>query len=171
MFLAIKWMFGLMLPNTRSYAQRTVGVQSLSRVWLLWLHELWLARFFWPWDFPGKNAGVGFQFPSPGDLPNPGIEPRSPAFRQILYRLNHQGSSSTHSEAQQIKTLGFVQRNIYLRAEQEGMAHVQKTLNFLKNFGKAFLKARWGRDVPEYVISWCTVLWLMLRWQVVNINP
>ena len=75
----------------------------------------------------------------------------------------HQGSSSTHSEAQQIKTLEFVQRNIYFRAEQEGMAHVQKTLNFLKNFGKAFLKARWRRDIPEYVINWCTVLWLKLR--------
>ena len=32
-------------------------------------------------------------FPSPGDLPNPGIKPRSPLhFRQVLYRLSHQGS-------------------------------------------------------------------------------
>ena len=29
-----------------------------------------------PWDFPDKNTGVGSQpFPSPGILPNPGIEP------------------------------------------------------------------------------------------------
>ena len=27
-----------------------------------------------PWDFSGKNAGVGFPFPPPGDLPNPGIK-------------------------------------------------------------------------------------------------
>ena len=32
-------------------------------------------------DFPGKNAGVDLPFPSPGDLPNPGIEPRSPALQ------------------------------------------------------------------------------------------
>ena len=35
-----------------------------------------------PWDYPGKNTGVGLPFPSPGDLPDPGIEPtslRSPA--------------------------------------------------------------------------------------------
>ena len=33
-----------------------------------------------PWDSPGKNTGVGgLQFPSPGDLPDPGIEPGSPA--------------------------------------------------------------------------------------------
>ena len=45
-----------------------------------------------PWNSPGqntgverkkkkKNTGVGSLFPSPGDLPNPGIEPRSPALQ------------------------------------------------------------------------------------------
>ena len=29
--------------------------------------------------FPGKNTGVELPFPPPGDLPNPGIEPESPA--------------------------------------------------------------------------------------------
>ena len=29
-----------------------------------------------PWDSPGKNTG-GLSFPSPGDLPNPGIKPES----------------------------------------------------------------------------------------------
>ena len=38
--------------------------------------RLWLLC---PWDSPGKNTGVGCQFPSPGDLPDPGIEPMSPA--------------------------------------------------------------------------------------------
>ena len=31
------------------------------------------------WNSPGQNIGVGKPFPSPGDLPNSGIEPRSPA--------------------------------------------------------------------------------------------
>ena len=32
-----------------------------------------------PWNSPGQNTGMGsLLFPSPGDLPNPGIEPRSP---------------------------------------------------------------------------------------------
>ena len=30
-----------------------------------------------PWDFPGKNIGVGCQFPHPENLPSPGIEPAS----------------------------------------------------------------------------------------------
>ena len=32
-----------------------------------------------PWDFPGKDTRVGCHFPSAGDLPDPGIEPGSPA--------------------------------------------------------------------------------------------
>ena len=32
-----------------------------------------------PWDFPGKNIWSGLPFPSPGDLPNPGIKLSSPA--------------------------------------------------------------------------------------------
>ena len=45
--------------------------------------ELQLSRLLCPWDFPGKNTGVGCQqeywsglsLPPPGDFPNLGIEP------------------------------------------------------------------------------------------------
>ena len=30
-----------------------------------------------PWGFPGKESWSGLPFPSPGELPNPGIKPRS----------------------------------------------------------------------------------------------
>ena len=45
----------------------------------LWLHGLYPIRLLCPWNFPGKNNGVGLPFPSPGDLPDPGIKPASPA--------------------------------------------------------------------------------------------
>ena len=32
-------------------------------------------------DSPGKNTEVGLPCPPPGDLPNPGIEPRSPVLQ------------------------------------------------------------------------------------------
>ena len=32
-------------------------------------------------DSPGKNYWGGLPFPSPGDLPNPGIEPGSPTLQ------------------------------------------------------------------------------------------
>ena len=39
-------------------------------------HGLQTARLLCPWNSTGKNTGV-LLFPSPRDLPNPGIEPRS----------------------------------------------------------------------------------------------
>ena len=41
--------------------------------------------------FPRQEYWSGLPFPSPGDLPDPGIEPGSPAFRQTFYPLSHQG--------------------------------------------------------------------------------
>ena len=58
-------------------------LSGLLRMTLSWVgsselapgtHGLWTARLFCPWDFAGKNIGVGCHF-----LPNPGIEPASPA--------------------------------------------------------------------------------------------
>ena len=40
----------------------------------------------------------GLPFTSPGDLPDLGIEPGSPACRRILYRRSHQGSPCLHRE-------------------------------------------------------------------------
>ena len=58
-----------------------VRVKSLSRVWL----------FATPWTvahqappsmgFSRQGYWSGLPFPSPGDLPNPGIKPRSPALQ------------------------------------------------------------------------------------------
>ena len=39
---------------------------------------------------PGKNTGMGKPFPSPGDLPNPGIEPGSPALQADSLLSSHQ---------------------------------------------------------------------------------
>ena len=37
----------------------------------------WSSMLLCPWDSPDKNTGVGCQFLSPGDFPDPGIEPGS----------------------------------------------------------------------------------------------
>ena len=58
--------------------------KSLSRVWF----------FGTPWTIQSIEFSRPeyWLFPSPGDLPNPGIEPRFLHCRQILYQLSHQGS-------------------------------------------------------------------------------
>ena len=46
----------------------------------LWPSGLWPTRLLCPWDFPGKTTGSFF--PSPWDLPSPGIEPTSLCLQQ-----------------------------------------------------------------------------------------
>ena len=43
----------------------------------LWHHGLEPTRLLGPWDFPGMNAGVSCHSLLQGNLPDPGIEPRS----------------------------------------------------------------------------------------------
>ena len=47
-----------------------------------------------PWNSPGQNTGVGKPFPSPGDLPNPAMEPRSSALQADSLPAEPQGKPS-----------------------------------------------------------------------------
>ena len=47
----------------------------------------------------------GLPFPSPGDLPNPGIEPASPALQAGSLPLSHQGSPSKYTGSCVIPTV------------------------------------------------------------------
>jgi len=46
-------------------------------------------------EFSRPEYWSGWSFPSPGDLPNPEIEPRFLDDRQILYQLRDQGNPSS----------------------------------------------------------------------------
>ena len=50
------------------------------------------SRLLCPWDFPGKDTGVGCHFLLQGIFPFQRSNPGLPYWRQILYRLSHQGS-------------------------------------------------------------------------------
>ena len=43
-----------------------------------------------PWDFPGKNTGMGCYFLLQGIFPTQGLKPGLPHCRQTLYCLSHQ---------------------------------------------------------------------------------
>ena len=45
------------------------------------------------WNSPGQNTGVGSLLPSPGNLPNPGVEPRSPALQADSLPAEQQGEA------------------------------------------------------------------------------
>ena len=58
-----------------------VKVKSLSRVWLF--ATPWTVSYQAPpsMGFSRQECWSGLPFPSPGDLPDPGIEPRSPTLQ------------------------------------------------------------------------------------------
>jgi len=43
-------------------------------------------------EFPRQEYWSGLPYIFPGDLPNPGIEPASPALQEDSLSLSHQGS-------------------------------------------------------------------------------
>ena len=64
----------------------------------------------------------------------------------------------------QTETLEFEAEKGLLQGHERRMGGwcLKKTPNSWKGFSKAFLKTRWGWEwVSEYVISSCTILWLV----------
>ena len=56
--------------------------------------------------FSRQECCSGFPFLSPGDLPDPNIEPRSPAWQEDSLPLSHQGNHNfRHTEGNTSKTL------------------------------------------------------------------
>ena len=89
------WLFSHQLPKS------SVHVIKILKKWKWKL--LSCVRLFatpWtPWNSPGQNTGVE-AFPSPGDLPNPRIEPRPPALQA--------NSLPTELSRKQVKILKFL---------------------------------------------------------------
>ena len=98
--------FSLQNHNTLAFALENViqsnthlvVVQSLSRVWL----------FATPWTvahqaplsmgFPRQDDWIGLACPSPGDLPDPGIKPSSPALAGRFFTTEPPGKSQTSTD-------------------------------------------------------------------------
>ena len=73
--------------------------------------SLWPTRLLCPWNFPGKNTGVGNKLPSPGDLPNQGIKPVSSALQADSLLLTHQGSSWEIWNKKHYKSISYFDKN------------------------------------------------------------
>ena len=59
-------------------------------------YRLQPTRFHRPWDFPGKNIGVGCYFFLQEIFPTEALNPGRPHCRQKLYRLSHQGQTDVY---------------------------------------------------------------------------
>ena len=55
--------------------------------------------------FSRQEYWSGFPFPSPGDFPNPGIEPKCPALQVDSLPVSHQGSMQCGSQKENFHLL------------------------------------------------------------------
>ena len=80
--------------------ERKVKVKSLSRVRLF--VAPWTVAYQAPpsMRFSRQECWSGLPFPSPGDLPDPGIEPGSPALQADTLPSEPPGKQSTHAKCQ-----------------------------------------------------------------------
>ena len=69
-----------------------------------------------PWNSPGQNTGVGS---SPGDLPNPGIEPRSPTLQADSLPAEPQGKPENTA----VGSLSLLQRIFLTQKSNWGLLH------------------------------------------------
>ena len=67
-------------------------LSHLSHVWLFATQLTVPARVLCPWGFSRQEYWNGLPCLPPGDLPNPGIEPRPPTLQADSLHLSHQGS-------------------------------------------------------------------------------
>ena len=88
-YLLIKWIVFVLLWWWK--------VKSLSHVWLF--VTPWTVAYQAPpsMGFSRQEYWSGLSFPSPGDLPNSGIEPRPSAWQVDSLPLSHRGSPPTLS--------------------------------------------------------------------------
>ena len=76
-------------------------------------------------DFPGKNNWSGLPVPSPGDLPDPGMEfafPESLALQADSLPLSHQESplKETHTPKNNLLGISLVVQGLRLHAPNAG---------------------------------------------------
>ena len=72
--------------------------------------------------FPRQEYWSGLPFLPPGDLPDPGIKPRSPTCRQILYQLSHKGNP----RILQWGSLSLLQRIFPTQESNRGLMHCRQ---------------------------------------------
>ena len=95
----------------------------------LWPHELYS-----PWNSPGQNTGVGKPFPSPGDLPNPGVEPRSPTLQADSLPAEAQGKPKNTG----VGSLSLLQWIFPTEELNRGLLHCRRILYQLSYEGTSY---------------------------------
>ena len=91
-----------------------------------------------PMEFSRPEYWSGWPFPSPGDLPSPGIEPRSPALRADSLPAELQGKPKSTG----MGSLSLLQRIFLTQELNRGLLHCRQILYQLSYQGSPICFAR-----------------------------
>ena len=89
-------------------------------------HGLQPTRLLCPWDFPGKDTGVGCHFLLQGIFPTQGLNPGLLHYRQILLLTELQGKPTSDNPRQHIKKQGhhFANKGLCCQSYGFSSSHV-----------------------------------------------
>ena len=90
-----------------------------------------------PWNSPGQNTGVGSLSLLQGNLPNPGIEPRSPALQEDSLPAEPQGKPKNTGAG----SLSLLQGIFPIQESNQGLLHSRQILYQLSYQGSPGLRA------------------------------
>ena len=90
-----------------------------------------------PWNSPGQNTGMGsVSFSFSGDLPNPGVTPRSPALKADSLPAEPQGKPKNTG----VGSLSHLQRIFPTQESSWGLLHCRQILYQLRYQGSPSLE-------------------------------
>ena len=105
---------------------------------------------FSSWGFSKQEYGSGFPCPPPGDLPNPGIELRSPALQAYSLLFEPQGKPQKTG----VGSLSFLQGVFPTQELNRGLLHCRRILYQLNYQGSPYYAYPLQRDRSPSVIEW-----------------
>ena len=99
-----------------------------------------------PWNSPGQNTGV-MLFPSPGDLPNPGIKPRSPTMQADSLPAEPQRKPKNTG----VGSVSLLQRIFPIQELNWGLPHCRQIIYQLRYQGtRKELQIQLGLCIPGF---------------------
>ena len=83
--------------------------------------------------FSGQEYWSGLPFPTPGNLPNPGIKPTSPALAGRLFTTVPPGKPYSYHMTQGLKLLGIYPREMKTDSDSKIYANILNSLKLEKS--------------------------------------
>ena len=103
-----------------------------------------------PWSSPGQNTGVS-SFPSPGDLPNPGIKPRSPILQEDSLPAEPQGKPKNAGGS----SPSLLQWIFPTQESNRGLLHCRRILYQLSYQGSPLLRHGMCQSLRQWYYQHC----------------